>query len=82
MRLADPCSPVSRCCSRTRRYTITYRDGRRVEVDAEGMWPVFGALEFVVTVAVVGMPQQVVAQRVPVGAVASVEREDGAVWQP
>lgn len=46
------------------------------------MWPVFGALEFVVTVAVVGMPQQVVAQRVPVGAVASVEREDGAVWQP
>ena len=46
------------------------------------MWPVFGALEFVVTVAIIGIPRQVVARRVPVGAVASVEREDGAVWQP
>ncbi len=45
------------------------------------MWPVFGALEFVVTVAVIGIPRHVVARRVPVGAVASVEREDGAVWR-
>ncbi len=64
----------------TRRYTITYRDGLRVDVDAEGLWPVFGALEFAVTVAVIGIPRQVVALRVMLCEVESVEREDGAVW--
>ncbi|MBA2532624.1 MAG: hypothetical protein H0V23_11070 [Nocardioidaceae bacterium] len=66
----------------TRRYTITYVDGTRVDVDAEGMWPTSNALEFVVTVSVIGMPRQVVARRALLREVASVEREDGAVWRP
>ena len=48
----------------TRRYTITYRSGRRVDVDAEGMWSTPTCVEFLVTVAVVGIPRHVVAQRV------------------
>ena len=66
----------------TRRYTITYRSGRRVDVDAEGMWPTPTCVEFMVTVAVVGIPRHVVAQRVMLAELASVEREDGAVWRP
>jgi len=65
----------------TRRYTVTYIDGTRAQVDAEGMWPVSNALEFVVTVSVVGMPRQVVARRALLGEVVAVEREDGAVWR-
>jgi len=41
---------------------------------------VFGALEFAVTVAVIGIPRQVVALRVMLCEVESVEREDGEVW--
>ncbi len=66
----------------TRRYTITYRDGSRVDVDAEGMWPASTCLEFMVTVAVMGMPRHVVAQRAWLSEVERVERRDGAVWQP
>jgi len=65
----------------TRRYTITYVDGRRVDVDAEGMWPTPTCVEFLVTVAVVGIPRHVVAQRVMLVELASVERADGAVWR-
>ena len=64
----------------TRRYPLTYRDGSRVDVDAEGMWPASNCLEFMVTVAVIGIPRHVVARRVMLGEVASVERDDGAVW--
>lgn len=65
----------------TRRYTVTYVDGTCVNVDAEGMWPTSNAVEFVVTVAVIGMPRQVVAaRRALLGELASVVREDGAVW--
>jgi len=35
-----------------------------------------------VTVAVVGTPRLVVAQRVMLAELAQVEREDGAVWSP
>jgi len=35
-----------------------------------------------VTVAVIGTPRHVVVRRVMLCEVASVEREDGAVWQP
>ncbi len=63
----------------TRRYTVTYRDGRRIQVCAEGMWPSSTCVEFLVTVAVVGIPRHVVAQRVMLAELASVEREDGAV---
>ncbi len=65
----------------TRRYTITYRDGRRVQVDAEGLWPSPTCVEFMVTVAVVGIPRHVVAQRVMLAELESVKREDGAVWR-
>ncbi len=65
----------------TRRYTITYRSGRRVEVAAEGMSPTPTCVEFVVTVAVVGIPRHVVARRVMLAELTSVEREDGAVWR-
>jgi len=42
---------------------------------------VFGALEFAVTVAVIGIPRQMVARRVMLAEWATVEREgDGAVW--
>ncbi|CAN5537573.1 hypothetical protein BH18ACT8_BH18ACT8_16330 [soil metagenome] len=71
-----------RSCCNLRRYTVTYRDGRRVQVDAEGMWPTTPTcVEFLVTVAVVGIPRHVVAQRVMLVELASVEREDGAVWR-
>lgn len=66
----------------TRRYTITYRDGGRVDVDAEGMWPTPTCVEFMVTVAVVGIPRHVVAQRVMLVELESVKREDGALWRP
>jgi len=65
----------------TRRYTLTYVDGSRVAVDAEGRWPASNCLEFLVTVAVIGIPRHVVARRVMLAEVVSVEREDGAVWQ-
>lgn len=64
----------------TRRYTIHYRDGRQQDVDAEAMWPVGQCLEFVVTVAVIGLPRQVVAQRIWLSEAEWVERENGAVW--
>ncbi len=53
----------------TRRYTVIYVDGRRVDVDAEGMWPVSNALEFVVTVSVIGIPRQGLARRALLGRV-------------
>ncbi|MBA2456332.1 MAG: hypothetical protein H0V48_07330 [Nocardioidaceae bacterium] len=82
MAVCGPLADFLRTNSRvsTRRYTITYRSGRRVDVDAEGMWPTATCLEFVVTVAVVGIPRPVVARRVMLGEVASVERADGVVW--
>ncbi len=44
------------------------------------MSPTPTCVEFVVTVAVVGIPRHVVALRVMLAELASVEREDGAVW--
>ena len=64
----------------TRRYTITYRDGRHVDVQAEGMWPTSTCLEFTVTVAVIGIPRMVVAKRVWLNQVEHVQRDDGAEW--
>ena len=46
------------------------------------MWPASTCLEFMVTVAVMGMPRHVVAQRAWLSEVERVERRDGAVWQP
>jgi len=43
------------------------------------MWPT-NCLELMVAVAVIGIPRHVVARRVMLGEVASVERDDGAVW--
>lgn len=45
----------------TRHYTIHYRAGRTLDVDAEAMWPAGAALEFTVTVAVIGIPRLVAA---------------------
>ena len=65
----------------TRRYTIHYRDGRQADVEAEAVWPTSTCLEFTVTVAVIGLPRQVVAKRVWLSEIDSVEREDGAAWR-
>ena len=46
------------------------------------MWPTPTCMEFTVTVAVVGTPRLVVAQRVMLAELAQVERADGAVWSP
>jgi hypothetical protein len=43
----------------TRHYLIICHDGRRVDVDAEAMWPAGASLEFWATVEVMG-PRQVV----------------------
>ncbi len=45
------------------------------------MWPTPTYVEFMVTVAVVGIPRHVVARRVMLAELTSVEREDGAVWR-
>jgi hypothetical protein len=66
----------------TRRYTVTYGSGRRVNLDAEGMWPTSTCVEFLVTVTVVGIPRHVVVQRVMLADLAAVERDDGAVAPP
>jgi hypothetical protein len=63
----------------TRRYVIVCHDGRRIDVDAESMWPAGTCLEFWATVEVIG-PRQVCVQRIAASEVRQVEREDGAIW--
>jgi len=50
----DPSS--SRRSASTGRYTLTYVDGSRVNVDAEGKWSASNCLGFMTTVAVFGTP--------------------------
>jgi hypothetical protein len=38
----------------TRHYVIVCRDGGRIDVDAESMWPAGSCLEFWATVEVIG----------------------------
>ncbi len=78
---ADSCPLVRRCCNPPAATPSAYRDGRTVDVDAEAMWPTPTYVEFMVTVAVVGIPRHVVTRRVMLAELASVEREDGAVWR-
>jgi hypothetical protein len=63
----------------TRHYVIVFHDGRRIDVDAEAMWPAASSLEFWATVEVIG-PRQVCVRRIAASEVKRVEREDGAVW--
>jgi hypothetical protein len=65
----------------SRHYVIACHDGRRIDVDAESMWPSGSSLEFWATVEVIG-PRQVCVRRIAASEVRRVEREDGAVWQP
>jgi hypothetical protein len=65
----------------TRRYVIVWRDGGRIEVDAESMWPAGSCLEFWATLEVIG-PRQVCVRRIASSEVQRVEREDGAIWTP
>jgi len=51
----------------TRRYTLTYVDGSRVNVDAEGKWPASNCLGFMTTVAVFGTPRHVLPRRLLLG---------------
>jgi hypothetical protein len=63
----------------TRHYVIACHDGRRIDVDAESMWPAGTCLEFWATLEVIG-PRQVCVRRIAASEVRQVEREDGAVW--
>jgi hypothetical protein len=47
----------------TRHYVIVCHDGRRIDVDAESMWPSGSCLEFWATVEVIG-PRQVCVRRI------------------
>jgi hypothetical protein len=63
----------------SRHYVIVCHDGRRIDVDAESMWPSGSSLEFWATVEAIG-PRQVCVRRIGVSEVRQVEREDGAIW--
>jgi hypothetical protein len=63
----------------TRHYVIACHDGRRIDVDAESMWPRGASLEFRATVEVIG-PRHICVRRIAASEVRQVEREDGAVW--
>jgi hypothetical protein len=54
-------------------------DGRRIDVDAEAMWPSDACLEFWATLDVIG-PRQVCVRRIAASEVRQVERDDGAIW--
>jgi hypothetical protein len=62
----------------TRHYVIVCRDGHRIDVDADSMWPAGSCLEFWATVDVIG-PRQVCVRQIAASAVLQVEREDGAI---
>jgi hypothetical protein len=47
----------------TRHYVIVCHDGRRIDVDAESMWPAGSCLEFWATLDVIG-PRQVFVRRI------------------
>jgi hypothetical protein len=47
----------------TRHYVIVCHDSRRIEVDAESMWPAGSCLEFWATLDVIG-PRQVRVRRI------------------
>jgi hypothetical protein len=63
----------------TRHYVVACHDGRRIDVDAEAMWPTGSCLAFWATVEVIG-PRQVCVRRIATSEVRQVEREDGVVW--
>jgi hypothetical protein len=63
----------------TRHFVIVCHDGRRIDVDAESMWPRGASLEFWATVEVIG-PRHLCVRRIASSEVRHVEREDGAIW--
>jgi hypothetical protein len=63
----------------TRHYMIVCDDGRRIDIDAEAMWPTGSRQEFWGTLDVIG-PRQVCVRRIAASDVRQVEREDGAIW--
>jgi hypothetical protein len=65
---------------RTRHYVIVCHDGRRIDVDAESMWPSgFVASSSGATVEVIG-PRHLCVRRIASSEVRQVERENGAIW--
>lgn len=63
----------------TRHYVIVCHDDRRIDVDAEAMWPSDVSLEFWATFDVIGS-RQVCVRRIAASEVRHVERDDGAIW--
>ena len=63
-------------------YRVHLHNGRLMNLQAEGLWPMGTQLEFTVTTPVIGLPRQVLVQRCSRADVDLVLRDDGALWPP